>query len=95
MANITYKENNRLSAIPLFTLKDFLDGVQSKSYSKVDYYNLFGVQNIFFYGSLEATTEDERFFTTHFHEGAFKGLGLIDHYMRLENMRFPASVVID
>lgn len=95
LANITYKENNRLSAIPLFTLKDFLDGVQSKSYSKVDYYNLFGVQNIFFYGSLEATTEDERFFTTHFHEGAFKGLGLIDHYMRLENMRFPASVVID
>lgn len=95
LGTISYKENNKLADIPLMTLKDFLDGVQSKSYSKVDYYNLFGIQNIFFYGSLEATTNDQRLFSTHFHEGAFKGLGLIDHYMRLENMRFPASVVVD
>lgn len=92
---ITYKENNKLADVPLMSLKDLLDGIQSKSYSKVDYYNLFGVQNIFFYGSLEATTAEDRVFSTHFHEGAFKGLGLIDHYMRLENMRFPASVVVD
>lgn len=92
---ITYKENNKLTEIPLMSLKDLLDGIQSKSYSKVDFYNLFGVQNIFFYGSLEATTAEERVFSTYFHEGSFKGLGLIDHYMRLENMRFPASVVVD
>lgn len=95
LSSITYKENNRLSEIPLMSLKELLDSIQSKSYSKVDYYNLFGVQNIFFYGSLDATTSDARIFSTHFHEGAFKGLGLIDHYMRLENMRFPASVVVD
>ena len=48
-----------------------------------------------FFGSFDAVTADGRAFTTSFHEGAFKGLGAVDHYMRVENLRAPSSVVLD
>ncbi len=95
LANNTLKEVEEYTVIPLMSLRNLLDEVQTKSYSKIDYYNLFGVQNIFFHGSLQATTPDGNSFVNYFNEGAFKGLGLIDDYMRRENMRFPASVVVD
>ena len=76
-------------------MKNFANNIVNNSNSKVHYYNLFGVQNVFFHGDFSAMTKEGQSFTSSFHEGAFKGLGAVDNYMRLENLRAPASVVID
>lgn len=95
LSDITYKDREDWVNIPLWQLKNLTSNLVNKSNSKVDYYNLFGVQNVFFFGSFNATTEDGRDFATNFHEGDFKGLGVVDHYMRLENLRAPSSIVVD
>ena len=92
---LTFKDKDNWTEIPLWDLKSFANNIVNNSYSKVHYYNLFGVQNVFFYGSFDAITSDGQNFTSSFHEGAFKGLGTVDNYMRLENLRAPASVVVD
>lgn len=81
--------------VPLWALKNLSNNIVGNSYSKVHFYNLFGVQNVFFYGSFDAVTSDGRAFKNNFHEGAFKGLGAVDYYMRAENLRAPSSVVLD
>jgi len=81
--------------VPLWPLKNLSNNIVNNSYSKVHFFNLFGVQNVFFFGTFDAKTEVGAGFTTNFHEGAFKGLGAVDHYMRVENIRAPSSVVID
>ncbi len=93
-------EINKLPAsewvnVPLWPLKNLSTGIVNNSYSKVHFFNLFGVQNVFFFGSFNAVTAQGGAFTTSFHEGAFKGLGAVDHYMRTENLRAPSSVVVD
>jgi hypothetical protein len=95
LAELTFKDKTNWTEIPLWPLKTFANNIVNNSHSKVHYYNLFGVQNVFFYGSFDAKTSDGQNFTANFHEGAFKGLGTVDHYMRLENLRSPASVVVD
>jgi hypothetical protein len=87
--------NSEWLDIPLWQLKNLTNNIVNNSYSKVHFYNLFGVSNVFFYGSFDAVTETQSSFTTSFHEGAFKGLGAVDHYMRMENLRAPSSVVVD
>lgn len=91
---------NKLAAedwvnVPLWPLKNLSTNIVNNSYSKVHFFNLFGVPNVFFFGSFNAVTNDGGAFTTYFHEGAFKGLGAVDHYMRMENLRAPSSVVVD
>ncbi|MGZ3808517.1 MAG: hypothetical protein ACXVCE_10550 [Bacteriovorax sp.] len=95
LSKVTYKDRDDWVEIPLWQLKNLTSNIVNSSNSKVHYYNLFGVQNVFFYGNFNAMTEDGRDFTTSFHEGDFKGLGVVDHYMRLENLRAPSSIVID
>ena len=95
MANLTHKDRSDWVEIPLWQLKTLTTNIVNNAYSKVHYYNLFGVQNVFFYGYFNAVTSDGRDFTTNFHEGAFRGLGVVDNYLRLENVRAPASIVID
>ena len=81
--------------VPLWPLKNLSSNIVNNSYSKVHFFNLFGVQNVFFFGSFDATTAIGAQFSTSFHEGAFKGLGAVDNYMRVENLRAPSSVVVD
>lgn len=95
LSAITYKDRADWIQIPLWPLKTLTSNIVNNSNSKVHYFNLFGIENVFFYGSFDAMTADGRNFSTSFHEGAFKGLGAVDHYMRLENLRAPSSVVID
>ncbi|MDO9181580.1 MAG: hypothetical protein Q7U04_04190, partial [Bacteriovorax sp.] len=95
LAQITVKKDTDWIQIPLWQLKTLASNIVNNSNSKVHYYNLFGVQNVFFYGAFSANTPDGRNFQTTFHEGAFKGLGAVDNYMRQENLRAPSSVVID
>ena len=95
LSEMTFKDKADWTEIPLWPLKSFADNIVNNSNSKVHYYNLFGVQNVFFYGTFDAKTANGQDFTASFHEGAFKGLGAVDNYMRLENLRSPASVVVD
>jgi len=95
LANLNRLPENEWVNVPLWPLKNLSNNIVSSSYSKVHFFNLFGVQNVFFFGSFDAVTADGRGFTTSFHEGAFKGLGAVDHYMRVENLRAPSSVVVD
>jgi hypothetical protein len=94
LSDTSFKDTGSWTNIPLWTLKTFSQNLVNNSNSKVHFYNLFGVPNIFFYGSVEAVTADGRPFISTFHEGAFKGFGSVDNYMRQENLRSPASVVM-
>lgn len=87
------KQNNY--KLPLWSLKKFVNNIIDKSYSHVDVYRMFGEENVFFNGSIEARTKEGFDFTTAFHRGNFKGLGVVDHYMRTEKLRSPASIFID
>ena len=95
IADLNRLPEGEWTRVPLWPLKNLSNNIVGSSYSKVHFYNLFGVQNVFFFGSFNAVTADGRAFTTSFHEGAFKGLGAVDHYMRVENLRAPSSVVVD
>jgi hypothetical protein len=95
LSQMTFKDKSDWTEIPLWTLKNLSNNIVNNSNSKIHYYNLFGLQNVFFYGAFDAITKDGSDFTTSFHEGAFKGLGAVDQYLRLENLRAPSSVVVD
>ena len=95
IADLNLLSKEEWTKVPLWPLKNLSNNIVGSSYSKVHFYNLFGIQNVFFFGSFNAVTADGRAFTTSFHEGAFKGLGAVDHYMRVENLRAPSSIVLD
>lgn len=95
LSYLTHKDRDNWVEIPLWQLKTLTANIVNNANSKVHYFNLFGLENVFFYGSFNATTAAGNNFTTSFHEGAFKGLGVVDHFMRLENLRAPSSVVVD
>lgn len=95
LGNESFKDNGTWTAIPLWSLKTLSQSIVNNSNSKVHFYNLFGLTNVFFYGSIDAITADGGAFVSSFHEGAFKGFGSVDNYLRQENLRAPASIVID
>jgi len=47
-----------------------------------DIYSIFGAENIFNHGTFSATTQDGTYFNTYFKSGQFRGLGVIDNYLR-------------
>lgn len=95
LAEVSAKAPADRNTIPLWPLKNLATNVANNCHSKVHYFNLFGVPNVFFFGSFTAKTDVGADFQTNFHEGAFKGLGAVDHYMRVENLRAPSSIVVD
>ena len=54
---------------------------------------LFGEENIFSYGQLNAKTKDGLPFSTHFKSGLFRGLGVIDNFMRQSGTTVPVKLV--
>ncbi len=95
LSEVSRKDPDKFQAIPLWSLKNFANNLSSNVSSKVHYYNLFGISNVFFFGNFTALTSNNFNFDISFHEGDFKGLGVVDGYMRNENLRAPSSVVID
>lgn len=90
----TYKMTDERGEIPLWRLKDFAQELHTQSENKIDLLDFFGLENVFLHGSFRAISANGPFLT-HFNEGAFKGLGVVDHHMRHDNLRSPASVVVD
>lgn len=85
----------KLSEIPLWRLKDFLQLMHTESQDKVDYYFFFGLENIFHYGDLRARSYLGAPFQTHFAEGRFHGLGVVENYKFRQGLRTPASIELD
>lgn len=95
LSKINVKSKEDWNEVPLWSLKELSNAIVKNNYDRVHMYNMFGVSNVFFYGSFRAKTVDDKDFITHFSEGEFKGLGAIDHYLRNENVRAPASVIME
>ncbi len=73
--------------------KDFLSAFYKKSESIQDLMALFGKENTFVNGRLQATTSTGTSFVTSFSAGQFRGLGVIDNLKRSTGSRTPASIV--
>ncbi len=71
----------KMTHIPLWRLKDFMNKLTEKSSSKVDLYNFFGISNVFLHGSFEALDTNQSEFVSYFREGNFDGLGVIDGFL--------------
>lgn len=88
------KSSDRVeNELPVWRLSDFMTKMYEKSKHKQDMYNFFGVQNVFFHGSLNAKSRDGQDFQSYFREGNFKGTGLINNYLKDSGIRAPASIV--
>lgn len=76
----------------LYKFKAFLGPYYKKSENIADLIAIFGVDNTFVTGKIQATTNLGNTFVQHFSNGQFRGLGVIDNYYRSTGTRLPASI---
>jgi hypothetical protein len=86
-----YQENFLKPSLKMF--KNFLTKYYKKSEGLSDLTTLFGSDNVFINGRLQAKTSLGTTFVTSFSSGQFRGLGVIDNFKRAEGSRTPASIV--
>ncbi len=80
---LSYKSHFDSSGrLPIFEFRKFMEYLRKKSRSKHNFYKLFDRANVNLHGSLKATTSHNQHFQTFFNDGEFKGLGVIDNYLR-------------
>ena len=79
-------------SLPLWHFRNLVDKISEHTNKKEDIYAFFGIENVFFHGSLQGRTHKGNYKAC-FKDGNFSGTGLIDHFMRSEKMR-PASLLI-
>jgi len=77
----------------LAKFKDFITQYYKKSENIADLQALFGAENTFINGKLQASTSMGMTFNTAFSSGQFRGLGVIDNFKRSSGSRVPASIV--
>lgn len=77
----------------LAKFKDFVTGYYKRTQSLQDLQALFGAENTFINGKLQAQTGTGIPFNTVFSSGQFRGLGVIDNFKRGAGNRVPASIV--
>ena len=81
-------------SLPLWHLRKFADGLSHYTNKKEDMYEFFGIENVFFHGSLEGTTKKGRYKAC-FKDGNFSGTGLIDNRLRAEKIRSESLLILD
>jgi hypothetical protein len=86
-----YLENSSMPSIKKF--KDFLGPYFKESKTLSNIYPLFGEQNIFLSGRIQATTAEGNSYVQPFSSGQFRGLGVIDNFKRSNGSRAPASIL--
>ena len=86
-----YQQNALKPSLAKF--KSFLTKYYKRADSLGDLTALFGVENTFIHGKIQATTPQNSQFTTSFSSGQFRGMGVIDNYKRSVGSRQPASIV--
>lgn len=67
----------------------FFSKSKNMSYIK----RLFGEDNVFIYGQFNAYTKDKIPFSTHFKSGLFRGLGVVDNFMRTGATTVPVKLL--
>jgi hypothetical protein len=77
----------------LAKFKDFMTKFYKKSDNITHLQLLFGAENTFITGKLEARTSMGSSFHTVFSSGQFRGLGVIDNFKRAQGSRVPASIL--
>lgn len=77
----------------LAKFKDFITQYYKQSENIADLQSLFGAENTFINGKLQASTSLGMTFNTAFSSGQFRGLGVIDNFKRSSGSRVPASIV--
>lgn len=77
----------------LVKFKSFITNYYKKAGNISDLQALFGTENTFINGSLEARTSLGTVFNTAFSAGQFRGLGVIDNVKRSTGSRAPATIV--
>jgi hypothetical protein len=78
--------------IDLKKFKKFLGQYFKKSRGYIDLIGLFGVDNVFIHGDFRAITQDGQPFQNYFKSGQFRGLGVIDSFMRQGATAVPISI---
>jgi hypothetical protein len=86
------QEYHRYGDINLNSFKRFLGSYFKKIRSYHDIYLLFGTDNVFLNGNLSATTDDGAPFQNYYKSGQFRGLGVIDSYMRQGGTIVPVPI---
>ena len=86
---IDYLANHKQPSLVKF--KSFMSQVMKKTENVAHLKNLFGVQNVFHHGRLQATHSGIGYVTT-FSNGQFRGLGVIDSMRRDALVRAPATI---
>lgn len=76
----------------LAKFKDFITKYYKESENIADLQSLFGAENTFINGKLQAATNMGMTFNTAFSSGQFRGLGVIDTFKRGTGSRMPASI---
>lgn len=76
------KDKNLLGRLNLLKLKSFLGSYFKRISRYTDFFYLFGEENTFLTGEFSATTDQGSGFKTYFNQGDFRGLGVIDSFMR-------------
>lgn len=77
----------------LAQFKGFLTKYYKQSEEIASLNALFGEENTFLNGEIQATTSTGALFVTQFSAGQFRGLGVIDTFKRTNGTRTPASIV--
>jgi hypothetical protein len=77
----------------LAKFKNFLKNYYKKAKTIADIQALFGAENTFVNGRIQAQTSVGVAFSTTFSAGQFRGLGVIDTFKRKTGGRSPASIV--
>ncbi len=77
----------------LARFKDFITKFFKKAGNISDLQTLFGKDNTFINGKLQATTSRGNPFNTTFSSGQFRGLGVIDNFKRSSGQGLPANIV--
>lgn len=85
-----YQANSLRPSLAKF--KNFLTHYYKTSGNLADLVVLFGAQNTFINGRLQATTNLGTSFVTSFSAGQFRGLGVIDNFKRATGSRTPATI---
>jgi hypothetical protein len=78
--------------LPLWRLRTFLEKTHEYSNHRDNMYAFFGHDNVFNYGTFSGRTPAGKSFWVNLRQGKFTGLGLVDRFMRAEQVRSPASV---
>ncbi|MFZ4712085.1 MAG: hypothetical protein ACOYL6_00100 [Bacteriovoracaceae bacterium] len=91
---LAYREDlDNYHQINLKKFRNFTINLHKETDRIHDLYKFFGEKNLFFNGYFAAKTKSGNNFSTFFQDGVFRGLGVVDNYLRAN--RSPSSIGLE